>query len=420
MNRHLFFGVFAAVGMLLATSCSKDELGTSQSGGNEARMTFAIGLENGIDVRTRAISDGTSADKLVYAVYNASGELIEGLTGFTNGQVTKENAFGSGSLTENVTLTLAKGQTYTVVFWAQDADCKAYNTSDLTNITVDYTGVNNDETRDAFFKAETFTVTGDETIDVKLKRPFAQINVGVTQNDWNAAVASGIEVKQSKVVIKNVATSINLLTGATNGSQEITYTLNAIPEEDLKVDTDNNGEKEIYEWLSMSYILVADESGDGTSPATLESLEFTFKPETGNEIVFSEGLNSVPVQRNWRTNILGQILSSDVQFNIMIDPAYDDDNNFFLAGDAATLRQVAKTGGSVTLTENVTLEQPLVVSEGVSMEINLNGKTINNTTDIYNEQQQTWSLISVRGNLVIKGNGILQAKDQDCYAVDVR
>ncbi|WP_128081911.1 DUF6562 domain-containing protein [Bacteroides gallinarum] len=420
MNRHLFFGVFAAVGMLLATSCSKDELGTNQSGGNEARMTFAIGLENGIDVRTRAISDGTSADKLVYAVYNESGELIEGLTGFTDGQVTKENAFSSGSLTENVTLTLAKGQTYTVAFWAQDADCKAYNTSDLTNITVDYTGTNNDETRDAFFKAETFTVTGDETINVTLKRPFAQINVGVTQNDWDAAVASGIEVKQSKVVIKNVATTINLLTGATSGSQEITYALNAIPEEELKVDTDNDGEKETYKWLSMSYILVADESGDGTSPATLESLEFTFKPETGNEIVFSEGLNSVPVQRNWRTNILGQILSSDVQFNIMIDPAYDDDNNFFLAGDAETLRQVAKTGGSVTLTENVTLEQPLVVSDGVSMEINLNGKNISNETGIWNDDNSQWSLIEVKGDLVIKGNGTLQAKENDCYAVDVK
>lgn len=60
-------------------------------------------------VRARAISDGKSADKLVYAVYDEAGTLIEGLAGFTDGQVIKENAFGAG-LTESVSLTLAKGR----------------------------------------------------------------------------------------------------------------------------------------------------------------------------------------------------------------------------------------------------------------------------------------------------------------------
>ena len=41
MNKKLFLGMFAAAGMLLATSCSNDELDVVQSG-NEAQVTFSL------------------------------------------------------------------------------------------------------------------------------------------------------------------------------------------------------------------------------------------------------------------------------------------------------------------------------------------------------------------------------------------
>lgn len=198
-------------------------------------------------------------------------------------------------------------------------------------MTVDYVGLNNDETRDAFFKAETFTVTGNTEIDVVLKRPFAQINVGVYQTDWDAAVASGIEIEKSKVTIEKAATSINLLTGEVKGEQTVEYGLGIIPaqftaSETLNVDLNKDGTKENYVYLSMSYIL-ANDATTGYAKATLEDLDFTFAPKSGNNINFSEGLNAVPVQRNWRTNIIGKILTDDVTFNITIDPIYDGEYN---------------------------------------------------------------------------------------------
>ena len=328
MNKKLFLGMFAAAGMLLATSCSNDELDVVQSG-NEAQVSFSLGLEGGI--ATRAISDGTGAKKLVYAVYNASGELIETIANTdVNGQIVDNSAFDNG-LTENVTITLAKGQQYTVAFWAQNPNCTAYTTTDLKNVTIDYAGLNNDETRDAFFKAETFTVTGNTEIDVVLKRPFAQINVGVYQTDWDAAKASGIEIEKSKVTIENAATSINLLTGEVGGEQTVEYGFDIIPAqfatpETLDVDLDKDGTKENYVYLSMSYILANDET-TGYAKTALEDLDFTFAPISGNNINFSEGLNAVPVQRNWRTNIIGKILTGDVTFNITIDPIYDGEYN---------------------------------------------------------------------------------------------
>lgn len=328
MNKKLFLGMFAAAGMLFATSCSNDELDVVQSG-NEAQVSFSLGLEGGI--ATRAISDGTGAKKLVYAVYNASGELIETIANTdVNGQIVDNSAFDNG-LTENVTITLAKGQQYTVAFWAQNPNCTAYTTTDLKNVTIDYAGLNNDETRDAFFKAETFTVTGNTEIDVVLKRPFAQINVGVYQTDWDAAKASGIEIEKSKVTIENAATSINLLTGEVGGEQTVEYGFDIIPAqfatpETLDVDLDKDGTKENYVYLSMSYILANDET-TGYAKTALEDLDFTFAPISGNNINFSEGLNAVPVQRNWRTNIIGKILTGDVRFNITIDPIYDGEYN---------------------------------------------------------------------------------------------
>lgn len=377
MNKKLFLGMFAAAGMLLATSCSNDELDAVQSG-NEAQVTFSLGLEGGI--ATRAISDGTGAKKLVCAVYDANETLLDKVVindkqVDANGQYVNTDAF-KGGLKDNISITLAKGQTYTIAFWAQNGGCDAYDTDDLKAVKVDYTNgaegtsatgdINNDDTRDAFFAAETFKVEGNKEIDVTLKRPFAQINVGVTAEDWEAAVASNIEIKQSAVVIKNVADEINLLTGAVNASDAmangITYTLGNIPDETLYVETDATKEgKEAYVWLSMSYILVDDGSEsvasvDGTQKSTLNGLKYTFAPETGNSIEFAEGLAGAPVQRNWRTNILGKILTGDIQFNITIDPVYDGDY-IYPDGTAEQELEFATTfGGTYTLTEDLTID----------------------------------------------------------------
>ena len=405
MNKKLFFSLFAATGMLFATSCSNDELECAQSG-NEAQVTFSLGLEGGI--ATRAISDGTGAKKLVCAIYNANDAnnkvlldkvVINNTQVDENGQYVNTSAF-QGGLKDNIKITLAKGQSYTMVFWAQDGACDAYDTDDLTAVKVDYTNgaetdpkgdINNDETRDAFYAAVPFEVNGDKEINVTLKRPFAQINVGVTAEDWEAAVASGITIEKSSVVIKNAATSINLLTGEVGEETTdvtVTYTANAIPQDEmLKVDTDDDGVDEEYHWLSMSYILAADhdetpENGLlGTKKATLQGLQYTFIPKNGESIAFAEGLASAPVRRNWRTNILGKILTGDVQFNITIDPAYDGD---YIYPDGTTNQELifaATFGGTYTMNGKVDLETRLDVNADFILEGQGNALNITNATN---------------------------------------
>ncbi|MBE6304010.1 MAG: hypothetical protein E7089_08765 [Bacteroidales bacterium] len=416
MNKKLLFGLFAA-SMLLVTSCSQDEIDSVQSG-NQAQVTFTLGLEDALG--TRAISDGTKADKLVYAVYkiNAQGEAeLQQVVGSEKGQFIKDD-FKSG---DNVSITLAKGQKYQVAFWAQDGDCEAYNTDELTAVTVSYKAengtddaANNDELRDAFFKTVTFEVNGDKLINVVLKRPFAQVNLGVYNEDWEAAVASGIEIENSKVVIKNVANKINLLTGEVEGEETITYDLNAIPEETLYVETDDTNEgKEAYKWLSMSYILVADKDNTpiegvlGANKATLQELQYTFDPKDGNNITFNEGLNNVPVQRNWRTNILGKILTGDIEFNITIDPVYDGDYIFpEISGSVEELELAASFGGTVNLTEDVAMpkERPFLQ---VSADFILN---IDEDATLTSGSAEHYGLIVTNGTTTIKGDGDIKSQ----------
>ncbi len=379
MNKKFFFGMFAMAGLLLATSCSNEDL-TEQNPASDELATVSFNISTEGAPKTRAISDGKSAKKLVYAVYDANGELISTIANADiNGQIVDEAAFDNG-LSEKVSLTLAKGQEYTVAFWAQNPDCTAYNTDNLKNVTVNYANAaNNDETRDAFFKAETFTVTKDAVINITLNRPFAQINVGVTQENWDAAVASGISVKESAVEIKNAATAINLLDGSVSGETAVSYSLATIPAaldtpEALSVTANNTTTK--YKWLSMSYILVSDANG-GANKATLESdgLKFTFKSVSGVEIPFDEGLNNVPVQRNWRTNILGNILTGDITFNISINPIYDGDNNVTAFVSSKTEMEQALEDSQIS---KIVLNENLdgAFNATTAKEIDLNNKTI--------------------------------------------
>lgn len=305
--------MLAVSAMLLGTSCSEDDL---ISGGKASGVSFNLTLEG--SAQTKAISDGSGADKLVYAVYDESGAPVNVFN--TTNQKTEENVsdFATG---HSVKIDLAKGQTYQVVFWAQDEDCKAYNTDDLTAVSINYEGLNNDETRDAFFKAVEVTVTGNENVDVELRRPFAQLNVGVTEEDWDKAVAAGIEIETSEVSIPEAATKINLLTGAVSEPTNITYNLNAIPTDMLSVQGTD------YKYLSMCYFLPNAET-NGTGKVTLPSkVSFTFHPKKGNDIVFDQGLTDVPVQRNWRTNIVGKLLTGTIEFKVTIDADFAGEYN---------------------------------------------------------------------------------------------
>ena len=79
----------------------------------------------------------------------------------------------------------------------------------------------------------------------------------------------------------------------------------------------------------------------------------------------------------------------------------------------------------VKLTSDIVVTETTIVSKNIT--IDLNGYTVKNTEDIWNEDAKNWSLISVRNGGILTlldssdaGTGTLLAKENDCFAVDVR
>lgn len=76
--------------------------------------------------------------------------------------------------------------------------------------------------------------------------------------------------------------------------------------------------------------------------------------------------------------------------------------------------------GTYKLMNDVTLTNTHVVKGELNLD--LNGKTVKNESDLWDRRPGDWSLISVRdsGSLTITGSGTLHAKENDCYAIDVQ
>ena len=397
MNNNLLFTMLAASTMMLATGCSSSDDTVATQESNLATVSFSVQAD--AVAGTRAISDGSGADELIYRVFDKDGNSV--------GTLAKKTETGLTDLLtgHKVTLYLAKGQTYKVAFWAQDADCTAYTVDDNMGVTVNYAGANNDETRDAFFKTVDVTVTGDMSVDVTLKRPFAQINVGCTTDDWNAAHASNIDITTSAVTIKDAATKLNVIDGTVSGNQDVTYTAANIPTETLKVDADGDGTKEEYKYLSMCYIL-PNETTTGAAKTTAGTT-FTFHPQTGNDITLSDGLQAIPVQRNYRTNIVGKILSGEVSFNVKVDPIYDGDHNY-QPWDGRTLTEPTTSADGKTYEVNTPAELAWVFNNGYNPATyygNNFKKSVSVNKDLNMGGHALYRVWIAADNLELNGNG---------------
>lgn len=396
MKRYLLSTFTIAAAALLVTSCN-DEMDNGLKTGDEGTVTFTAQLPS--EMGTRAFADGLTAKHLQYAVYEA-------------GQSTPLKVFGDettvvgeaemNNLKQTVSLKLTTGKTYDVIFWADATTDSPYTFNPASQeVSVDYSKVNNNSDNcDAFFKKETITVSGNQSVNVQLTRPFAQVNIGT--DDFDAAKASGLEVTQTEVVAKAFAT-LNLATGEVADEADRTFTMKAIP-------TASDGEFPVaggYKYLSMDYLLV------GADKATVDVAFNYGGPQ-------SRTFTNVPVQRNYRTNIYGSLLTNTTDFNVVIEPAFATTN--YNLGALYTASQI---GGAVTLSDNVDFDRTIAVQPGKIMSVNLNGKTVKNTTDLWKNPSvpNSWSLFSVRGTdskLTLSGDGEVIAKANDCYAVDVQ
>ena len=291
------FSSLALVAMMFAgTSCSSEEVAPVTG---ESTVTLSVTLPDGI--QSRKFADGTTAQKLTMLVLD---ENNEALSVFNGADVLNTDI----TLTKQVNLQLAAGKTYKVVCWAA-AEGAPY-TFDTTNFTVsaNYEGAKtSDEALDAFYAVQSITVKGNTTETVKLYRPFAQLNIGT--DDLSAAKAAGFEAETVTVTVPTYK-SLNLLTGEVEAGdpRAVTFAANALPAGETFPKTG-------YDYLSMNYLLMSTDK-------QLVDVEFTVKAKDGATRTLP--VNAVPVQRNYRTNIYGSLLTNSVNINVEIVPAFNE------------------------------------------------------------------------------------------------
>lgn len=388
----------AAALTLLAVGCNKEQV-TEVPDGQTVDVTFTAALPG--EMATKAIGDGQTAKTLHVSVY-------ENDDAKTKLDLDKTATFTD--LKTQVTFSLVKGKTYNFVFWAQADEGAPYDVTDLKNIKISYEGAEaNDEKRDAFYATrKELKVNGALTETIKLYRPFAQVNFGTA--DYDAAVAAGVEPVKSVFTATDVATVFDTFEAEGKEAKDVvTFTESALPGETLVTKAGD------YKWMTMNYILpMGKQDAKHISNVTAE-----FIPETG--ITVKASSPQTPVQNNYRTNILGNLLTSQVIFNIEIVPIFNEpDNDIDLVNikNVESLKALFATGGSATLSEDLVVNEPISVATGAEVTLDLNGKTVTNTEDLWDEATEKYSIFEVAGGaLTLKGDGTVKAKENDCYAL---
>ncbi|MBQ5776336.1 MAG: hypothetical protein IIW06_04995, partial [Bacteroidaceae bacterium] len=327
MKKNLFFGLFATMMLLLTTGCQQDEVFVD---GN-ATVTFKVSTP---EMVTRAYSDGTMAKNLQYHVYLDENGSLTYLDKLDGAKTMEDNG-------ATVSIDLATGKTYHVLFWAA-ADGAPYAVDPETHtMTVNYDrALNNDEKRDAFYSWHTIQVNNNEPQDVQLHRPFAQLNIGT--DDINEAIKAGLNISQIGVTVSKVYTTLNFADGSVDG-------LTTVPVVFGKADRPENEnfpvQPDAYKYLAMNYLLVS-------STKSIADVEMSYDDQTRT-------YTNIPLQRNYRTNIYGSLLTKGIGFNVEIEKDFDGDA---VSTEAEKLIVAAQTGGTYTLTRDVELTQSLHVT----------------------------------------------------------
>ncbi len=294
--------------VVLAAGCGRNLDPTC--GQKEVDVSFDMDATQSM---TKAYGDGMNVNTLHVYAY-----LVDPVTGSlayidpaSHGENCPSQTLGMTGGKASYSTRLVTGQKYVIVFWA-DYESDGYEspyTYDNATHTISVKDYNpqlyavpaNDEWRDAFYAVETIAVSGAiGGRTVHLKRPFAQVNIGVTDQVMTDAASKGIAFKNLSVAFTNVASKIALVTGKVyrfisgdDHADYVTFMTSSLPNQKFMV-----GGVE-YNLISMNYVLV-DQSEEGTVARNISLIS-----DGGN---LNRQFSNVILRANHKTNIVGDII----------------------------------------------------------------------------------------------------------------
>ena len=408
----------AAAAILLAASCQHNEHPIGLPSGEEVSVSISAVLpgDGGAVVKSAEDpGDGTMVNRCILEVYLIDGNNAAALYG--SREIVKVENF-KASFDD---LNLITGQKYRFVLWADYVDNqetveglaadKFYNTDaegvGLKNVTIkDVTAyAGNDDQRDAFFyhSEDVVTVTGPADYTLQLKRPFGQLNIITTDYGLIPEDHNGLLPAKVQLTYKNIPTGINLLTGEllttdTDGSvttQEVAGT--AVDIAGPAVEGNDDAKQ-----LSFDYILAP-----ATGQHVINELKMSFLNSDGNATgITAYTFESLPVQRNYRTNVSGALLTDRAGLSIEVKPDFDETVTVAEQAETIEAAQLAINAGmndiEFTKAVNGTITLPegsetynISFNEGVDGDITIQGDTYTGHLYIENHGVQSEHTLTI-------------------------
>lgn len=287
MKKILLFAS-ALAGLFLAGSCQRESLEPEAVG-----VTYTINLP---EVAQTKGNLGYAEYDLYYEVYktDAADEL-------KTADILFEKKVEMTGNTATLTLELLNDQSYTILFWANKKGESYFNVADLRNVEMVQAASNNND-RDAFCGVDQIAQhDGAKSKTVTLTRPFAQLNIATI-----VSTTAGYDLTplNSYVKVSKIPVAYNVATASPVGEDAVVeYTKNTVPA-GRKVN-------DKYDLVAMNYVLVPE-----------GNIEVYYEIETVNGTVKNTVAN-VPVKPNYRTNIIGDLLTSNATYTIELKPGFE-------------------------------------------------------------------------------------------------
>lgn len=378
MNKNLFKTFAIAAMVVLAGACAKEQVASGD--GETVEMTFNVDVPE-TTITTKGLSDAAQVNELVFQVFLRGAKDQNKHYIYTPvPELTQTVPVVDKKAT--VKVSLVKGQTYSFAFWAQTKGTGYYDTSDLRAVKMNKGIVKaNDPEMDAFYGYNDYKpVKVSYSEHITLLRALAQVNFGAKTLDRSDA----LKAKESSITLSKVPDTFHPFWKTSEGEGSITFANNVVISDEKLVIADKTDNTE-YDYLATAYVFANKEKSiliDAAATITLSNGKTT-----------EVAVPNAPIQVNYRTNILGDLLNFDGVWNITIDEE-------FKGGDWIydPVGSELKKGSAVTLTEDYSAfkSSGAVIPMNKVSSLDLNGYTFKN---------ENGTALDVRGSLTINSSG---------------
>lgn len=258
-------------------SCGKDEL-CQQQAAAEVVCNFTAKVS---PATKNALATVSCAQRCIMEIYY-------------NEELYKRETASVTADAASFTVSVVANRTYDVLFWADSAEPGSesayYETASLEAVSFKSGYAGNDAARDAFCASRTDVMisTGGGSFAVELDRPFAKVDV--ITSDGLTVTPDNIP-DQVSVTLKNVPTTLNVLTRQVSGNADLIY--QAAP-----LNTPDGTSANVT--LSSDFVLADSDNAE-------INMEWTALKD-GN-VIKKHSFSAMPVHCNYCTNIRGSMLT---------------------------------------------------------------------------------------------------------------